>query len=82
MSSAATGVRRVTAVAFAGSAVGGRPSSAATGAEPLPPLLVSSAADRAVRLWNVGTMQRVRALYKRPAEVTALAVTRCELAEP
>ncbi|KAL4424453.1 hypothetical protein ABPG77_006391 [Micractinium sp. CCAP 211/92] len=66
---------RVTAVAFAGAALGSRPSSAAAGAEPLPPLLVSSAADRAVRLWNVGTMQRVRALYKRPAEVTALAVT-------
>lgn len=68
---------RVTAVAFAGAAVGARPAATSADADQLPPLLVSAAADRAVRLWNVGTMQRMRALYKRPAEVTAVAVTRC-----
>jgi hypothetical protein len=64
----------VTAVAFAGSAL---PDAAAHGsAAELPPLLVSAAADRSLRLWNVATMQRQRALYKRPAEVSAVAVSR------
>lgn len=40
-------------------------------------MLVSAAADRSLRLWNVNAMQRLRALYKRPAEVTALAASRC-----
>lgn len=42
----------------------------------MPPLLVTGAADRTLRLWNVDTMQRLRVLYKRPAEPTTLAVSR------
>lgn len=68
---------RVTALAFAGAAVPG--SAAASPEQPADrlPLLVSAAADRSLRLWNLSTMQRLRVLYKRPAEVTALAATRC-----
>lgn len=73
-------------MAFAGGAAPGAAAAAAAAAGPdgggvpaaLPPLLVSAAADRTLRLWNAATMQRQRALYKRPAEVTALAVSRCE----
>lgn len=68
---------RVTALAFASAAVPG--AAAASPEQPAErlPLLVSAAADRSLRLWNLGTMQRLRVLYKRPAEVTALAATRC-----
>lgn len=75
---------RVTAVAFAGSAAPGASMAAAATAasspssppQALPPLLVSGAADRSLRLWNLDGMQRLRAVYKRPAEATALAVSR------
>lgn len=66
-------------MAFAGSALAAAaaPSRAGEGAEPeLPPLLATAAADKTIRLWNVGAMQRQRVLYKRPAEVTALAASR------
>lgn len=68
--------RRVTAVAFAGSAAAAAPALSSADDPEMPPLLVTAAADRSIRLWNVGTMQRQRVLYKRPAEVAALAVSR------
>lgn len=73
-------------MAFAGAAVSGPAPDTDTQAvhcdavapapAALPPLLVSAGADRSLRLWNAHTMQRERALYKRPAEVSALAVSR------
>ena len=51
-------------------------ATSAAAAPTLPTLLVSGAADRSLRVWNVGSMQRERAIYKRPAEVTAIAASR------
>ena len=64
-------------MAFAGAAVPGAAATPSADQAERLPLLVSAAADRSLRLWNLSTMQRLRALYKRPAEVTALAATRC-----
>ena len=69
-------LHRVTAVAFAGAAVPDAAGAGGAADAPQPPLLASAGADRSLRLWHLGTMQRLRALYKRPAEVTALATSR------
>lgn len=42
----------------------------------LPPMLVTAAADRTLRLWTLETMRRLRVVYNRPAETSALAVSR------
>ena len=65
----------MTAVAFAGAAASCTVAADAS-KEPLPPLLVSAAADRTLRLWNLDTMRRLRVIYNRPAEISALAVNR------
>lgn len=66
-------------MAFAGAALPGAALAAAAAGTTdgeLLPLLLSAAADRSVRLWNTSTMQRLRVLYKRPAEVSAVAASR------
>ena len=65
-------------MAFAGAAAAAASCAAASAGEqePLPPLLVTAAADRTLRLWNLDTMRRLRVIYNRPAETSALAVSR------